>query len=129
MSLADLLQAERPVVLAFVSTGCGPCVQLLPELARWQASLGDSLTLAAIFSGARAEIEQLADEHGLMIALAQEQNETFELYAMRATPSAIEIGASGAIVSAPAEGAPAIESLVRALLARAQPRGLAIHQG
>jgi uncharacterized membrane protein YphA (DoxX/SURF4 family)/thiol-disulfide isomerase/thioredoxin len=128
-SLADLLQTERPVVLAFLSTNCGPCVELLPELARWQVSLSDSLTLATIFSGDRAEVERLADEHSLITALAQEQNEIFDLYALRATPSAVEISASGAIVNVPAEGPPAIEALVRAVLARAQPQRLIVAQG
>jgi thiol-disulfide isomerase/thioredoxin len=128
-SLADLLQSGRPAVLVFVSIGCGPCLQMLPDLARWQGTLDESLTLAAIFSGDRSEVERVADEHGLRIVLAEEANEIFELYALRATPSGLEITGEGKIASAPAEGSPAIEALVRAVLSRTQPQQLLVHHG
>jgi uncharacterized membrane protein YphA (DoxX/SURF4 family)/thiol-disulfide isomerase/thioredoxin len=128
-TLADLLEAGRPAVLVFVSTGCGPCLQMLPDLARWQDSLAESLTLGVIFSGDRQEVEQLAAEHGLSIALAQEANETFELYGLRATPSGLEIASDGTIASAPAEGLAAIEALVRTVLSRTSEQRFLVHQG
>ena len=128
-SLRELIELGRPTVLAFVSTSCGPCLQMLPTLARWQQSLADSVTLTAIFAGQAAEIERLSEEHELSLALAQEANETFEEYALRATPSAVRIDADGTIASAPAEGVPAIEALIRSAVAQATPPRLVVQAG
>jgi thiol-disulfide isomerase/thioredoxin/uncharacterized membrane protein YphA (DoxX/SURF4 family) len=128
-SLAELDVSARPTVLVFVSTSCGPCLQLFPFLARWQESLLDSLNLVAIFEGESAAIERVSDEQGLSLALAQEKDEAFHLYALRATPSAVQITADGMIAGPPTEGAPAIEALIRSVLAQAQPAKLLIQRG
>lgn len=120
-SLSDLMKLAKPAVLVFVSTSCGPCLTMLPALARWQQSLADTLTLAAIFSGEAGEVERLSEEHELGTVLAQDVDETFTEYALRATPSGVLIGADGVISGAPAEGAPAIEALIRSGVAGAKP--------
>ena len=119
----------RPSVFVFVSTRCGPCLEMLPALARWQESLTDSVTLAAIFSGEAEEIERLCQENELSRVLAQEADETFTAYALRATPSAVLIDANGVIAGAPAEGVPAIEALIRSAVAQSEPRGIVVHAG
>ena len=126
-SLGDLTSLGRPVVLVFVSTTCGPCLQMLPELARWQKSLSGTLTLGAVFAGDPAAVERLSDEHGLSLVLAEDVNEVFESYALRATPSGLLISAEGKIDSSPAEGLPAVEALVRSAVRRAQPIELVVH--
>lgn len=126
-SLAALLAPGRPAVLAFVSTNCEPCLEMLPTLARWQDSLADSLALAAVFAGARADIERLSEEEGMTVALAQEAEETFSAYALRATPSAVLVTADGVIAGAPAEGVPAIEALIRSAVAQVDPQPLVVH--
>lgn len=128
-SLAELTAPARPTVLVFVSTTCGPCLTMLPTLAQWQDSLASSVTLAAIFIGERSEVGRLSDEHGLSLSFAQEANETFELYALRATPSAVLIGPDGTIAGAPAEGVSAIEALVRTAAAMARPPELVVLRG
>jgi uncharacterized membrane protein YphA (DoxX/SURF4 family)/thiol-disulfide isomerase/thioredoxin len=113
-SLTELTgEPSRPTVLVFVSTGCGPCLTMLPSLAHWQEALSSSVTLPAIFEGGRTDVDRLSAEHELSIALIQEQRETFELYGLRATPSAVLVDADGTIAAAPAEGVPAIEALIR----------------
>lgn len=119
-SSAELMEPARPVVLVFLSTSCEPCVQMLPSLARWQTSLAEILTLSAVFAGASADIERLSEEHGLSVALAQQESETFDLYALRATPSAVLISSDRVIVGAPAEGVSAIEALIRTAVAQAR---------
>jgi uncharacterized membrane protein YphA (DoxX/SURF4 family)/thiol-disulfide isomerase/thioredoxin len=128
-SLTELTEQLRPAVLVFVSTTCGPCLQMLPTLARWQESLSRSLTLAAIFTGERAEVERLCAEHELSLALAQEQDEVFELYELRATPSGVLVDLKGIIASAPAEGVPAIEALIRTAAAEQRPLELVVERG
>jgi thiol-disulfide isomerase/thioredoxin len=128
-SLAGLLEEGRPAVLVFVSTSCGPCLQMLPTLGRWQYSLQESLALTAVFSGEAAEIERLAEEHELACALAQEDDEVFRRYELRATPSGVLIRPDGVIAGAAAEGVPAIEALIRSALARGAPADFVAQRG
>lgn len=129
-SLNELSQPTRPTVLVFVSTGCGPCLTLLPSLAHWQDALSGSVTVATIFDGGLEEVERLSDEHALSPVLAQDERETFELYALRATPSAVLIGGDRAIAGAPAEGVTAIEALVRTAAAEeSRPFELVVERG
>lgn len=120
-TLGDLTKGLRPTVLIFLSTACGSCAQLLPELGRWQDSVGDTVALVPIFSGDRADIERLSQDHGLRIALAEQGRATFERFALHATPSAVLIDPDGTIAGAAAEGSQAVEALVRAALGRADP--------
>ena len=126
-SFGELMEDARPAVLVFVSTDCGPCLQMLGALARWQQSLAGSLTLAAIFSGEAVEVERLSLEHDLRTVLAQAADETFLAYALRATPSAVLVDPDGVIAGAPAEGVPAIEALIRAAVTQIEPRRIAAH--
>ena len=128
-SLTELTERLRPSVLVFVSTACGPCLEMLPTLGRWQDSLSSSVTLAAIFSGEREEVERLCAEHELSLALAQDENEAFDLYELRATPSAVLIDVNGIVASAPAEGVPAIEALIRTGAAPEHVFELAVERG
>ena len=102
---------------------------MLPTLGRWQDSLSSSVTLAAIFSGEREEVERLCAEHELSLALAQDENEAFDLYELRATPSAVLIDVNGIVASAPAEGVPAIEALIRTGAAPEHVFELAVERG
>jgi thiol-disulfide isomerase/thioredoxin len=127
--LSELMEAARPAVLVFVSTNCGPCLQMLPALARWQQSLAGTLELAAVFSGDAAEVTRLSEESGLSTVLLQEADEVFIAYALRATPSAVVIDAGGMIAGAPAEGVPAIEALTRSAVALAKQSAIPVHAG
>jgi hypothetical protein len=95
---------------------------MLPSLGHWQDALASSMTVAAIFEGARGDVERLSAEHELSLVLAQETREVFELYRLRATPSAVLIGDDRQVAAAPAEGVTAIEALIRtAAAAESEP--------
>ncbi|MFZ0386091.1 MAG: TlpA disulfide reductase family protein [Solirubrobacteraceae bacterium] len=126
-SLEELLAPGRPVSVVFVSDQCEPCRTLLPSLGRWQQSLGERLTLATVFSGDREAARRLTQEHALPFALSQDGDEVFNAYKLRATPSAVLVDSDGTILAPPAEGEPAIEALIRSLLARDQPSALVVH--
>ena len=121
-SLDDILLEERPAVLVFVSTDCAPCLQMLPALSRWQNTLSRSLTIVAVFTGERPEIDRLSREHELSLVLAAESNQMFrERPATGLTPSAVLVDPEGILDESPAEGLAAIENLIRVALARSAP--------
>jgi uncharacterized membrane protein YphA (DoxX/SURF4 family) len=127
-ALTELISPPRPTVLVFVSTGCEPCLMMLPSLGHWQDALSGSVTLAAIFEGEREAVERLTGEHDLSVALAQIDREAFDLYSLRATPSAVLVDADGTIAGAPAEGVVAIEALIRTAAADARRIELVIER-
>jgi uncharacterized membrane protein YphA (DoxX/SURF4 family)/thiol-disulfide isomerase/thioredoxin len=127
-TLQDLLADRRPVVLVFVSASCGPCLEMLPEIGEWQASLAHALTLPVIFTGQRDEILGLAGGARLSLALAQQANEVFELYRLRATPAAVLVQPDGTIGSAAVEGSPAIEALIRSVIAKHRQSSLVVQR-
>ena len=51
ITLESLLARGQPVLLVFIGLGCVPSADLLPDLARWQATLADRLTLAIVSHG------------------------------------------------------------------------------
>jgi thiol-disulfide isomerase/thioredoxin len=104
-------------VLVFVSSTCGPCISLFPELSRWKDMLVGRLGIHVIGSGDDFELRRISDDHGLPI-LHDAEEETTKAYGIRGTPAGVEIDASGAIATAPAMGGPAIEGLIRAALKR-----------
>ena len=116
-SLTEMTERLRPTMLVFVSTGCPACIDMLSSLGRWQESLQDSVTLAAIFAGDHEQVERLSDENELSLVLTEERFETFQQYRLRVTPSAVPISYNGIIVGAPAEGVTAIEALIRTAVA------------
>jgi thiol-disulfide isomerase/thioredoxin len=123
-ALEELLGLGTPVILVFASTTCGPCLEMFPVLAHWQDAVSHSLTIAALFSGPRDDVERLSEEHDLTMVMRQRENEIFETYALRATPSAVLLAADGTIQGPAVEGAGAIETLIRTSLAaplRVQP--------
>ena len=121
ISLGELLVGNRPIVLVFVSTHCEPCLDLLSTLAGWQRSLEESLQLLAVFAGEYDEVEQLHRQEGLSLAVVQAEEEAFNGYALRATPSAVLITTDGEIGDLPAQGAAGIEALVRSALSKESP--------
>ncbi len=126
-TLQDLRRPSQPTVLVFLSTRCVPCLTMLPKLADWQESLTNAVSLPAIFAGEQAEIERVAEEAGLSVALAQEGSEVFGQYALRATPSGVLIDADGVIAATPAEGVPAIEALIRSAAETGPSTRLVVH--
>jgi len=116
VSLQDLLAGDRACLLIFVSTKCGSCVELLPELARWHHTITERLALTVVASVEPIEAEELAREHALTAVLVDQQSTVMYAYGVNATPSAILLASDGTVRSAPAAGRTAIESLIRLTL-------------
>ena len=120
ITLQSLCARRRPVVLVFTSPDCGPCIRLLPELARWKAALADHVTFAVLSNGApeRTLIAEQLRTAGDFIAMVQDEHEIADYYRVKATPAAILLTPSGMVDSAMAGGPEEIEALVRVALGR-----------
>jgi thiol-disulfide isomerase/thioredoxin len=118
VSLDSLCARGRPVVLLFVGPNCGSCVELFPELARWNAALADDVTLAVVSNGGleREHIAAHLRPLGDVTALVQKGQEIAESYRILATPTAILVDQRGMVASVPAGGANEIEALIRVVL-------------
>jgi uncharacterized membrane protein YphA (DoxX/SURF4 family)/peroxiredoxin len=117
-TLESLCALGKPVLLVFVSPGCGPCRKIFREVRRWQVALADRLTVALISSGTPTQNLPIAREHAIGGMLLQQDGEIARAYRVRHTPSALLVTPEGAIGSTPVEGAVAIEPLIRVTLRR-----------
>jgi peroxiredoxin/uncharacterized membrane protein YphA (DoxX/SURF4 family) len=116
LSLESLLERGRQVALFFVSPGCGPCTTVLPDIGRWQSALSDRLTMAIVSSGTAEDNQALAEKYGLTDVMLQEDAEVLESYFLSGTPAAVVVTRDGLLASSSANGAYAIEPLIRLTL-------------
>jgi hypothetical protein len=123
---ADLLVPGVRSVLVFTSATCGPCIGLLPELARWRKILAARLSIHVLASGDAAANRRLADEHDVPVLLDHDGSAA-QAFGVSATPSAFLIDEAGRVEAPVAMGTPSIEGLIRAALKRPSgPIGLDI---
>ena len=113
-SLADLLGPGVPVLLLFMSPGCGPCRALAPRVSAWRRRYGDGMTIAVISSGAPEDNREKFGDADVRVLLEQD-DAVSRPYGVTATPSALVVTADGQVVGTPAEGAEQIIEVVQAL--------------
>jgi peroxiredoxin/uncharacterized membrane protein YphA (DoxX/SURF4 family) len=111
LTLDSLLASGKSVMLVFTDSGCGPCIEMLPEIARWQEDLAEMLTISLISGGEPEENRAKSSEHGLRDVLL-EDGEVSDKYEVHGTPSAVLVRPDGTIGSSLAEGGEAIGALV-----------------
>ena len=123
VTLESLRAGGRPVVLVFVHPRCGPCRQLLPDLAEWQTTLAQSVTIVVLSEGSVAANRPLSEEHDIANFLLQERTEVYLAYEVRSgTPAAVVVDPDGTIAGPTVGGRLAIEELIRLTLSRGEPR-------
>ena len=115
VSLNTLQERGQPVLLMFMSPGCGPCASFAPTVRQWQETLGERLTMAIVSTGT-AEQNVMFREHGLDYVLLQDEREVAELYGVEFTPSGVFVTPAGKIGSPAGAGQQGIEPLVRLAL-------------
>jgi cytochrome oxidase Cu insertion factor (SCO1/SenC/PrrC family)/uncharacterized membrane protein YphA (DoxX/SURF4 family) len=112
-SLEALLAERKPVALVFVGANCDACHIMLPDLARWQATLPDRVTIALVGAGEKEDLQELAEGYGLTNMLVQHDAEVFHAYRAAATPSVVIVGPDGRIASPTRATHALVEMLVR----------------
>ena len=115
ITLTSLLERGKPVLLMFMSPGCGPCAALMPRVHEWQQALSERLTIAVLSTGT-AEQNAVYEEHGLEHVLLQHGMEVADQFGVTGTPSAVFVSDDGKIASHPGVSEFGIEPLVRLAL-------------
>jgi thiol-disulfide isomerase/thioredoxin len=111
-SLAELLEPSLPLLLIFSNPKCGPCNALFGELAEWQRTYPDQVTVAVITQGTIKDNFVNIARNDLQNILFQNEREIAEQYQAIATPTGIMVSPDGLIASLPAPGAENIRALV-----------------
>lgn len=128
VTLDMLREAGKPLVLIFSDAGCASCMQIMPEIGRWQRDLTAKLRIAVITRGPLDNNRAKAAEHGVTNVLLQQDREVAGAYRAAWTPSAVMVRGDGTVGSPTAVGPEMIRSLVGGLesgRAVATPRSLA----
>lgn len=115
-SLAELLEPGKPALLIFSNPNCGPCASLFGELAEWQRSYPERVTIAVITQGTLKENFVNIARNDLRNILFQNRREVAEQYQCLATPTGVLISPDGLIASVPAPGAEKIRELIHSTL-------------
>jgi len=120
-SLQALVDANRPVMLIFVSPTCRTCHALLPEIATWQQQLREHLTILLISTGTAESNRPLLAYQPAESVLLQADTEVFSAYESPGPPSAVLVGPAGTIASRLASGPVEIRALVGEILGTGEP--------
>jgi peroxiredoxin len=110
VSLRQLVENGRPLALAFVDPGCGPCRSLLPDLAQRETRVA-----VVISRGDPVAARVLASDHDLPAALLDPDGSVADAYEANGTPAAVGIGPDGLIRSGLATGPDAVRELLDGL--------------
>ena len=111
VTLASVLNTNRPAVFFFVSATCEPCKALVPEMERWEAELGERVNFVIVSSGT---VDANAGKFAVFSddVVLQKNREIAEAVHARWTPSALFVRANGTIGSHVAAGDVAIRELI-----------------
>jgi thiol-disulfide isomerase/thioredoxin/uncharacterized membrane protein YphA (DoxX/SURF4 family) len=104
-------ESTVPTLLVFVDPGCGPCEELLPDIARWQRDAVGQLSVMVISRGDKERSRQQQRTYQLENMFLQTDREVADAFRASGTPSAVLVR-SGAVASAVAGGAQEIRQLV-----------------
>jgi hypothetical protein len=112
----DLLASRRPLLLVFTSRDCHACRAFLPELARWQRTSPERLTIAVASDGDAEVAGAVAREFGLAHVLVDQDLALYHAYRGYGTPSAVLVQPDATVGSRVAAGSDAITELLARLL-------------
>jgi thiol-disulfide isomerase/thioredoxin len=111
-TLAGLLGGGKPLLMISTNPKCGPCDALMPEVANWQKSFAEELTIVLLSHGRLNDNRAKAAEHGISNVLVEPDHKIAEQYGALGTPTAVIIRSDGTIGSPAMGGAEAIRKLV-----------------
>ncbi|MCA1702189.1 MAG: redoxin domain-containing protein [Actinobacteria bacterium] len=109
----SLLEHGKPALLVFSDPDCGPCRELLPEIADWVSNGSAGPSIALITRGGKRDrwLQEAEGALGLENVLYQKEREVADAYQVFGTPAAVVVGTNGTIASPVAVGANEIRDL------------------
>lgn len=111
VSLADLLDGRRSLLLTFLSPGCGPCKRLRPAAARWGDVFADRLRVAVLASGT-TEANRKAFATSPLTVLLDQDAQVAAAFGVTDRPSAVLISPDGRLLTPVARGEVAVRRLL-----------------
>lgn len=115
VTLPDLLTDERPLLLTFLSPGCGPCKRLRPYVARWNEVFADRVRVAAIVSGSPTSNRSAFGDSGIPVLL-DEDHAVAAAFNVTSRPVAVVVTPRGRLLGPAAVGDLSVRGLLDALL-------------
>jgi peroxiredoxin len=111
VTLDGLRARGKPVVLMFTDPSCGSCMELHPDVGRWQQQYAEKIAIALVGRRTVAENAAEAAEHGVRNVMLQEDWGVADAYQVDATPGAVVVSPEGTIGSPVAQGPNEVETL------------------
>lgn len=93
------LQQDRPVVVNFWATWCGPCVREIPVLNRIQASNEVTVIAVSLDEAGAQEIKAFVKEHDILYPVAVDGMSLFKRLGGRVVPYTLVLDADLRVVS------------------------------
>jgi peroxiredoxin len=104
VTLDELLDGRRDVLLVFSDPKCGACDPLLPEIARRQRDPGSDPRVVLVSLGDPEHVRAKVSDHGIELVLLADDFEIARSFGVGGLPGAIELDADGNVAGAPAHG-------------------------
>lgn len=114
VSLSVLLAAQRPLMLVYLSPGCGPCGQLRPLVQRWHTLYGERVSFAVLANGTMdSNRAAYVDAH---VPVLLDDGDTLTALGLTSPASAVLIDAQGRFASPVAAGPRVVRQLLASVL-------------
>lgn len=120
MSLDDLLEAGKYVLLLFAGPNCWACKVILPMVRAWERDYSDRLTICVLSNGSLDESQGKMLKYEVSRLLIDEGSKVADEYQSKWTPAAVLIHPDGRIASQNTYGDEPIREMVRDLIASDQ---------
>lgn len=122
VTLQDLVDDHRPLLLTFLSPGCGPCKRLRPVIARWREMFEGQVAVAVVATGTVAANRASFGGSGVPV-LVDADRAVAALYDVTARPAAVLVAPDFTRLGAVARGEHEVRLLLGAALELAGRRG------
>lgn len=105
-------EPSKPLLVLFTSPHCGPCEELLPEVAGWQRTHSEQLSIAVAVAAPADEVHEEQRRHELAHVIIDERSSVADAFEAHGTPAAVLVDQDGNVASWLAAGADAIRQLM-----------------